>query len=191
MFHLLVAYGGWDKSRDTLPTSRVYICKDVEHEQRFLKSDGRRLDVKTIKSIPALLMAETGSDDIQQARLAHITNIQQNDSKTVIDYTIASHIPPISNQELEQNYSQFGSGKFGFDHTCWRVIDENLYKIILYSMQRTPLQPSVFSISRTQANHSSFLSAMMPFSSDFNNVYTAIQKAATTNTMTCERVDNI
>lgn len=191
MFHLLVAHGGWEERGASLSTSRVYIRQDVEHEQRFLRPDGRRLNVETIRSIPALLMAETGSDDIQQARVAHITNIQQNDRETVIHYTIDPDIPPISNQELEQHYSQFGSGNFGFSHTCWRVIDEDLYKIILSSMQRNPLQPSVFSISRTQANQSRFLSVMMPFSSDFNNVYTAIQHAAEQNGMTCARADNI
>ena len=77
MFHLLVAHGGWDERGGNLSTSRVYIRNDVEHEQRFLRSDGRRLNVETIRSIPALLMAETGSDDIQQARVAHITNIQR------------------------------------------------------------------------------------------------------------------
>ena len=120
MFHLLVAHGGWDERGGNLSTSRVYIRNDVEHEQRFLRSDGRRLNVETIRSIPALLMAETGSDDIQQARVAHITNIQQNDRETAIHYSIDPDIPPISNQELEQHYSQFGSGNFGFSHTCWR-----------------------------------------------------------------------
>ena len=191
MFHLLVAHGGWDERGGNLSTSRVYIRNDVEHEQRFLRSDGRRLNVETIRSIPALLMAETGSDDIQQARVAHITNIQQNDRETAIHYSIDPDTPPISNQELEQHYSQFGSGNFGFSHTCWRVIDEDLYKIILSSMQRNPLQPSVFSVSRTQANQPRFLSVMMPFSSDFNNVYTAIQNATEQNGMTCARADNI
>ncbi len=64
MFHLLVAHGGWGEREGNLPTSRVYISNDVEHEQHFLKSDGKRLNVEAIRSIPALLMAETGSDDI-------------------------------------------------------------------------------------------------------------------------------
>ena len=58
-------------------------------------------------------------------------------------------------------------------------------------MQRNPQRPTVFSVNRTQANHPNFLSVMMPFSSNFNNVYTAIQNAAETNGMTCARADNI
>jgi hypothetical protein len=190
MFHLLVSYGGWKERCGKLLTSRVYIKQGVEHEKRFLRPDGR-LNVEAIISIPALLVAETGSDDIQQARVAQITNIQQDDRTTVINYTIDPNIPPISNQKLEQHYSQSGSGNVIFSHTCWRVKDEDLYKIILSSMQRNPLQPSVFSISRTQANQSRFLSVMMPFSSDFNNVYAAIKNAAEQNGMTCARADNI
>lgn len=176
---------------EPFPQAEYIFCNDVEQEQRFLKADGRRLNVEMVRGIPALLMAETGSDDIQQARVAHITNIQQNDRDTIIQYTIDLNIPPIRNQELEQYYSQFGSGNFGFSHTCWRVIDDDLYKIILSSMQRNPQRPTVFSVERTQANHPNFLSVMMPFSSNFNNVYTAIQNAAETNGMTCSRADNI
>ena len=85
--------------------------------------------------------------------------------------------------------------------------DENLDVVINYAAQKCTnsgedvssenaigrkivFSPSIFSIP-TELVDPNLISVMMPFSSDFNNVYSAISDAAISAGYTCKRVDDI
>ena len=189
MFHLLVAKGGWSNESNNFPRTRIQFSSSNENIARFFKSD-TSLNVESIKDIPALLVAETESNSVQQAKVAKITKIQNYGGDVKIHYTVNSDIPTITNQELQQHYSEFGDSNYGYQRTFWKVVEANLYEVILKCIKLRDPQPKVFSIDAVQPNNGQ-LSVMMPFATNFSKVYAAIQKAAENMLMDCKRADNI
>jgi hypothetical protein len=185
MFHLLVAYGGWKEGGDSILNSRIYIKRDNPLQQPFLNNDGT-LNMHRIREIPALLVAETGSDTQQLARVAYINNIRKGSKDTEIEYAIDNSIHPISNRDLDG----FNLSRFSLTHTCWTLNEADLFKGLLLNKQNNALSPSVFSIDPSGQASGELVSVMMPFSAEFNNVYKALQTAVSATGLTCQRADN-
>ncbi len=189
MFHLLVAYGGWSEHVDTLSTSRVYISQNNPNHREFLNEDGK-LNLNKIREFPALLVPETDSDDMQLARVAYIHNVTQNGNETTIEYALDNSIRPIANQDLENYSAQLNLGNFGLRHTCWTLCEADLYKILLLNEQRNQPTPSVFSIDSGGRCNEDLVSVMMPFSSEFDSVYSCLRDTVSAVGMTCLRADD-
>jgi hypothetical protein len=189
MFHLLVSYQGWPDSGGTLSNGRVYIRPDDPVGGMFYTNG--QLDVAKIKELPALLVTETGGDGPQYARVAHIINLTQGRSETSIQYAIDHSISPISNAELEGHAAELSLGRFGLSHTCWRVCDVDLYKLLLHNQQKRAVSPKVFSLEAAYAQDDNLVSVMMPFNAEFNPVYSALQEATTSIGFSCVRADDI
>lgn len=189
MFHLLVAYQGWPDSGGTLSRSRFYIREDDPTGSRFY-SNGQ-LDLEKLKKYPALLVTETGGDGPQFAKVAHIINIMLGHSEVSIQYAVDNSISPISNAELEGHSVELHLGRFGLSHTCWSVCDVDLYRLLLQNQQKRAVSPKVFSLEAAYAQDESLVSIMMPFSAEFNPVYTALQQATTSIGFSCVRADDI
>ncbi len=189
MFHLLVSYQGWPDSGGTLSIGRVYIKPDDPVGGRFY-SNGQ-LDITKLKELPVLLVTETGGDGPQFARVAHITNISLGRSEISIQYAIDNSILPISNAELEGHAVELRLGQFGLSHTCWKVCDVDLYKLLLQNQQKRAVSPKVFSLEAAYAQDENLVSLMMPFSAEFNPVYSALQEATTSIGFSCVRADDI
>ncbi|SMN16189.1 hypothetical protein CRYPD_905 [uncultured Candidatus Thioglobus sp.] len=189
MFHLLVSYQEWSSSGGSLANSRVYINKDEEPGSSFYTNG--TLDTSKISKYPALLVTETGGDGMQFARVAHITQVVQSHNETVIQYAIDSSIAPISNNDLENYPTELHLGRFGLSHTHWRVCDADLFKLLLHNQQKTLITSKVFSIDAIYAQDRNLVSVMMPFSAEFNTVYTSIQAATVAVSLSCVRADDI
>lgn len=189
MFHLLVAFQGWQDSGGTLSNSRVYIKPDEEPGRSFFSSG--KLDISQISSIPALLVTETGGNGPQLARVAHITKVTQGSSETAIQYAIDSSVLPISNKDLESYSAQMGLGKYTLTHTHWRICEADLFKILLLNQQKSDISPKVFSIGAMRSQEANLVSVMMPFRAEFNPVYSALQAATSAAGMNCVRADDI
>lgn len=189
MFHLLVSYKGWPDSGGVLPRSRVYIeAKDLVGSRFY--SNGQ-LDVAKLKEHPALLVTETGGSGSQFARVAHITNVVLGQSEVSIQYVIDNGIFPISNTELEGHPVGLGLGRYGLSHTCWRVCEVDLYKLLLQNQQKRAISPKVFSLEAAYAQDENLVSIMMPFSAEFNPIYAALQQATAAIGFSCARADDI
>lgn len=189
MFHLLVSYQGWRDSGGTLPRNRIYIREDDPVGHKFFSSG--QIDVSKLKEHPALLVTETGGNGSQFARVAHITNVALGHSDVSIQYVIDNGVLPISNAELEGRPAELSIGRFGLSHTCWRVCDADLYKLLLQNQQKRAVSPKVFSLEAAYAHDENLISVMMPFSAEFNSVYQAIQKATSAMGFSCVRADDI
>ena len=190
MFHLLVSYSGWPEGRGSISTGRIYIRPNVEVEQAFLNVDGS-LNINKIREIPALLVTETGGAGPQIARVAYITAVGGNNRETEIQYAVDNSLPTISNRDLELFSNQLGLGRFGLTHSCWSINQTDLFKLLLTNERRNAINPKVFSVADMNRIEENLVSVMMPFSAEFNAVYTAIQAGATEVGMNCLRADNI
>ena len=189
MFHLLVSYNGWPDSGGTMSKSRVYIKQDDPVGSMFYSSG--QLDVAKLKEYPALLVTETGGDGPQFAKVAHITNITLGHPEISIQYAIDNSILPISNAELEGHGVELRLGRFGLSHTCWSVCDVDLFKLLLQNQQKRTVSPKVFSLEAAYSQDENLVSIMMPFSAEFNPIYSALQEATTSIGFSCVRADDI
>jgi len=123
------------------------------------------------------LVTETGGNGPQYAKFAHITKITEGQENTVIQYAIDTSIPPISNHDLEGFSTQLGFGRFGLSHTCWRLCDVDLYRLILLIHLKSTIIPKVFSVEAMKSPENDLVSVMMPFKAEFNPVYSVIQSS--------------
>ena len=169
--------------------SRVYIKPEDLVGSRFY-SNGQ-LDVAKLKEHPALLVAETGGDGPQFARVAHITNVILGHSEVSIQYAIDNSILPISNAELEGYAVELRLGRFGLSHTCWSVCEVDLYKLLLQNQQKRAVSPKVFSLEAAYSQDENLVSIMMPFSAEFNSIYLTLQQATTSIGFSHVRADDI
>lgn len=189
MFHLLVSYQGWPDSGGTLPRNRVYIGAEDPIGSRFY-SNGL-LDVVKLKEYPALLVTETKGAGSQFARVAYITNITIGHSDVSIQYAIDNSILPISNAELEGHAVELRLGHWGLSHTCWSVCEVDLFKLLLQNQQKRTVSPKVFSLEAAYSQDENLVSIMMPFSAEFNPVYSTLQEVTTSIGFSCVRADDI
>lgn len=189
MFHLLVAFQGWPDFGGSLSNDRIYIRPNEEPGQSFYTNG--RLDISQISRFPALLVTEPGGNGPQYAKVAHITKITEGQKDTAIQYAIDTSIPPISNHDLEGFPTQLGLGRFGLSHTCWRLCDVDLYRLILRIHLKSTIIPKVFSVEAMQSPENDLVSVMMPFKAEFNPVYSAIQSSVALVGFSCVRADDI
>lgn len=186
MFHLLVAYNGWDDAAGKLERSRVDIKEDDTVGSKFY-SNGK-LDGSKLKEDPALLVSETGTYGPQFARVANITAIRLGFDTVSIQYTIDNSIHTISNVELSVALSL---GKYGLTRTCWTIFDLDLYKILLQNQQKRAISPKIFSLEESYPQDENLISIMMPFDAEFDPIYKTLEKATTSLGFSCLRADNI
>lgn len=189
MFHLLVSSQGWPDSGGSMSNSRIYLRPNEEPEGAFYTNG--KLDISHINKIPALLVTEPGGDGSQFAKVAYITNITQGHKETAIQYAIDNSIAPISNSDLEGFSIELRLGRFGLSHTCWSLCEADLFKLMLINQQKNAINPRVFSLESAHAQDSNLVSVMMPFTAEFNLIYSALQKSSTEIGLNCIRADDI
>lgn len=189
MFHLLISGSGWPNSGGSMPNSRIYLNPEKAPGNMFYT--GGDLDVSKVNQYPALLVTEPGGTGDQFAKVAHITNIIPGHKETVIQYAIDSSIAPVSNTDLEKYPTELRLGTFGLSHTCWDLCEVDLYKLLLQNQQRTNVSSKVFSLEAAYAQDDNLVSIMMPFSAEFNPIYSTLQEATTSIGFSCVRADDI
>lgn len=151
-----------------------------------------------LSNLPTLFMAEgRGPDSL--ARVGSMQVLGRSNSHVRLQYQYDPSVPIIGQDRLESvateiGLSAHGSGRYRFDwtHTRWTVQEGDLYRTVLRLLLRNPSDntPAVFNVSTPTHIDPLQVSAMMPFSG-FAEVYSAIERAATTVGMRCNRADNI
>lgn len=188
MFHLLVTYKGWPDGAGSIPSGRIDVSADEAPGSSFLK-DGK-LDIARISKIPALLVTETGGEGPQLAKIAYITAVAQGPNETAIQYAIDSRLGAISNADLETFSVQLGLSKSTLMSTHWAIKDADLFKALLINQQRKAIVPTVFSVDSINQQEAGMVSVMMPFSAEFDAVYSTLQKATSAVGLRCMRADD-
>lgn len=193
VFNLLVKFDDWDlEGRDTISVSRILEYTDDTIKSQFLVNG--RVDFISLKQMPALLMPETPGKhgNEQLARVAQISEVRQAGDVVHISYMFDSSIPPIANQAIIEILTSAGILE-GLEHsrTHWAVKDFDLYACLARAPFRRRLNPTIFKLRDQLGANQRLVSVMMPFSSDFDEVYREIRDAVTPLRLRCLRADDI
>ena len=188
MYHLLVSFQGWPDGSGAIPTGRIYLQKDKSPGSKFLTKG--KLDITKISPVPALLVTELGGVEPQTARIAYINGITPGPKDTTIHYATDGSFRPVPTANLLPYCSALGTTKDWLGHTHWEANDVDLFRVMLMLQQRNAVAPNVFSIDGLNHRDSKLISVMMPFASNFDSVYSAIQSAARDLNYSCGRADD-
>jgi len=189
MFNLIVSGGGWAESRDTFMIGRTFEYTSDELVSRF-KPNGV-LDFDAIRSLPTLFMEESWGSDPQYARVGRIIEASESGGTISLEYFYDPEIAPISNETLESIARELDIAEFEFSRTHWAVKNQDLFRVLLRHANPKRKQPKVFSLSDPEQIEPLLVSAMMPFSSQFDQVYTALQEVSEQYGLRCRRADDI
>ena len=190
MFNLLMAYSGWNASRDVISASRVLEHTSKKLEARF-QPDGH-LDVDAVCELPALLACERSSE-AKPARVARLTRLRLEGREFHLHYVIDPDIPPIPHSLLETLGPELGIGggtSFEWSRNHWAIKDADLFEVLLkHGVGGNGLKPTGFQF--TDDRDSNLVAVMMPFGPEYKDVYAAIKAAAEGAGLRCKRADDI
>lgn len=189
MFHLLVSYQGWPENAWVIPTGRIYIQSDPTF--REFRDENGVLNIDAIRRLPALLMTEIGGSGSGAVKVVQITSVSQGPRDTALRYTTDSSLRSISNSDFETLSRQYGLSRYALNHSHREIVDFDLYRLLLLSLQSKQLSPTVFSFEEAGDRQDNLVSVMMPFSADFNPVYASLQSAVKSVGMEAMRADDL
>lgn len=178
---------GWEPNRDTFPASRVFEYVDDGVREALVGSDNR-LMVGHVKDLPTIFMEEGTGDEL--AYVGRVNSIRSSSGSYIIDYSHDRTIPPIQNRKLYEFRDELGISDFEFSRTHWAVKAANLFESLYRIQINASIKPRVFNLPDAPVDQS-LISVMMPFSAEFDNVYSAISKACINSGMKSERADDI
>lgn len=125
MFHVLVKYNGWAKSRDTIPHERVFEYTEEDLAAEF-KPKGK-FSIERIARLPALFVTETQGSGPLQARVGTITHTSIIGKEVNLEYTFDESIPPIPNATLERLAPELDMHAFEFSRGHWAIKSRDLF----------------------------------------------------------------
>lgn len=190
MFNLLVKYSAWADSRDSIPTGRILEFTDPALVEVFRPSG--RIDYDALIRLPAVFMQESADNPTDQVvRIGSIFRATPNREGVTLEYIADPSIPPVTNEDFEVLSSELGIGDWEFSRTHWAVKDADLFRALIRQMAPRRLKPRVFTISEPERIEPSLVSVMMPFHTQFDEVYRALREAAEGAGLRCRRADDI
>lgn len=189
MFNLIVSSGGWAESRDTFILGRMFEYTSDDLITRF-KPNGV-LDFEAIRSLPTLFMVESWGSEPQYARVGRIIEVFESGGTISLEYFYDPEIAPIYNETLKKIARELDITDFEFHRTHWAIKSRDLFKVLLRHVNPKRKQPKVFTLSEPEQIEPLLVSAMMPFSPQFNQVYTALQQISEQYGLRCRRADDI
>jgi len=189
MFNLIVSGAGWAENRDMFTLGRTFEYTSDELVARF-KPNGV-LDFESIRSLPTLFMEETWGSEPKYARVGRIIEASESGGTISLEYFYDPEIAPISNEMLESISRELDMDDFEFSRTHWAIKDQDLFRVLLRHANPNRNQPKVFTLNDPEQIEPVLVSAMMPFSPGFDQVYTALQQVSETYGLRCRRADDI
>lgn len=189
MYNLLVSGSGWAEGRDTLPFGRAFEYTE-DHVREQFGPEGQ-MDVEAVMELPTLFMEESYRGHDPVARVGKITRIRHSGRELRLDYTFDPLVPPLLNSAIESFSDDLDIGDFEFSRTHWAIKEEDLFEVLLKRAQPRRQTPRVFQLADPEVIEQTLVSAMMPFSADFDDVYGCIKGAADESDLLCRRADNI
>jgi len=189
MFNLIVSGGGWRENRDTFPLGRTFEYTSDELVARF-KPNGI-LDFESLQNLPTLFMEESWGLEQQYARVGRIIEVSESGGNILLEYYYDPEIAPISNQTLKRVASELDIADFEFSRTHWAIKNQNLYRVLLRHTNSKRKQPKVFTLNDPEYIEPLLVSAMMPFSPQFDHVYAVLQQISEQYGLRCRRADDI
>lgn len=192
MGYFNVIIGFFDGSGTSqLSTGRFYGLRgDIEKFRGQSPAEGS-LKAK-VQSIPAVFTEEISVGNVPMARLGWITGILSTGRDYRVSYHLPDGLPAIRADRLADALGLSNTpNKVGeMQHSKWQLMEGDLFKTLFDAGLLNSMAPSVFAPVREPINPR-LVSAMMPFSREFDAVYAAITAAAAEAGGGSERADNV
>jgi hypothetical protein len=189
MFSLLVKGNGWANDRDTFFLGRAFEGTDETLVARFKPSGD--FDFNALIKLPALFMEESSLGTNQVARIGRILSARVVGREIALEYIYDQSIPPLTNAIVESFAQELEIGGWEFTRTHWAIKDVDLFQVLLRHAQPRRQKPKVFSLRDPEIIEPELVSAMMPFSLPFGEVYKTLQAASSEAGLRCRRADDI
>lgn len=189
MFNLVMLSGGWEESRKSMQSSRLFEYTD-DHISGLFKDDASANTFTRLTRLPCLFMEEGTGEEV--ARVGYINRVDRVGINLVIEYQLDNDVPALFNSLIYANRTALHmQHEFEFSRNHWAVKDVDLYRFLLRTVRPRRQRPRVFEIPEHERVEKKLASAMMPFDAGFASVYKAIQEAAEIVDMKCRRADDI
>jgi hypothetical protein len=172
-------------------TSRFYGLRgNVEKFQGQSPAEGN-LKAECL-SIPAVFTEEITLASVPMARIGWITGIVANVRTYRVTYHLPAGLPPIRADRLAEalGLTNKPSTVGDMQHSKWQLLEGDLFRTLFDAGLLDTAVPTVFAPVREPVNPR-LVSAMMPFSREYDAVYEAIVAAAEEAGGEGERADNI
>lgn len=186
MFNVIVSSGLKDPRRGKIFGSRVFKYTAAELSEKFIPNGV--LDVAAVTALPTLLMEE-GTDD-QVAGVAWLSRIVEKGHDYEFSYTLDPDIPKLTNSEVYELRSELEMDEFEFSTNHWAVKDVDLFRALYRKRFASQSKSTVFELSDKPINPK-LVSFMMPFASEFTDVYKELKLALEADGFVCERADDM
>lgn len=189
MFNLIVrSVANWGSGRETMPLERMFEYTQEDISAFF--RDRSNIQLEKLIRLPCIFMQEGIREEV--AYVGQINRAQVIGKEVSFEYSLDKEVPPLKNSFIFENKMQLDmSEDFEFSRNHWAVKDIDLYRFLLRNIRPRRQKPSVFEISEHENIEPSLASAMMPFASEFDQVFKSITLAAENAGLRCRRADNI
>lgn len=189
MFNLLMFNVDWQSGRVTVPTGRMLEYTDDQISAQF-RDDNNEILVDALASLPCIFCEEGTEDEV--AYVGQINRAKINGTEVSLEIAFDPEVPPLRNNLIYANRSQLEMPhEFEFSRNHWAVKDVDLYRFLLRAIRPRRQHPTVFQIPEHESIEIALASAMMPFDSAFDMVYSSIREAAESAGLRCRRADDI
>ena len=189
MYNLLVMGLGWPEHESTFTVSRILEYTD-DAVAAAHRRDGQ-IDYDKLMRYPCLFMPEIGADE-EIARVGHITRVTPHGrGEVLIEYVFDQQVPPIDLGALDRVKRDLQIADFEFTRTHWAVKRIDLFRVMVRSLPPRRNRPTLFQINEPPQIDDNQMSAMMPFSPAFAEVYRSIQSVGAAVGMQVNRADDI
>jgi len=172
-------------------TGRFYGLKDDGEKFRGQSPAEGNLKAECL-SIPAVFTEEITLAQVPMARIGWITGIVASGRAYRVTYNLPAGLPAIRADRLAEalGLTNTPSTVGHMQHSKWQLLEGDLFRILFDAGLLDSAAPTVFVPVREPVNPR-LVSAMMPFSREYDAVYEAIVAAAGKAGGECKRADNI
>ncbi|MDT8758244.1 hypothetical protein MZO42_06000 [Sphingomonas psychrotolerans] len=192
MAYFNVIIGFFDGSGTSqVPTGRFLGLRgDVEKFRGQSPAEGN-LKAKCL-SIPAVFTEEISLASVPIARIGWITGIVANGRTYRVTYDLPAGLPLIRADRLAEALGLTNTPRTvgEMQHSKWQLLEGDLFKTLFEAGLLGSAAPTVFAPVREPMNPQ-LVSAMMPFSREYDAVYETIVAAVQGAGGECKRADNV
>jgi len=147
-----------------------------------------------VRGLPTLYMPELQDREAEQAaRVGDLTRFDRQGRNYRITFTPNPTIDPIPSSEIDASLAEFGiDSHWELNRTHLAVKNIDLYRVLL-ERRSDDVRPSrrFLKFPSTARQEADLVAVMMPFRSEFDEVWNVIQDAAHAQGMRCKRVSDI
>lgn len=190
MYQLIVNSSGWDQQGGQLDASRIfeYTAGDIGSLYKI----GSTLNLEKIRELPTIFASETGSSGRQIVKVGKVVDVKMTNKTANIKIYIDNNMPSFSNSNFEKILTDLSIDEFEMSRNHWSIKNVDLYETLLKKANDLKeLKAKLFNLDDLYEPNSKLISAMMPFSGSFANVYETFKKCAKSLRMECLRADDI